>query len=528
MSDHYLVTARKWRPQRFDDVVGQDHITRTLKNAIAENRLAHAYLFTGQRGCGKTTVARILAKAVNCPNAKENGYEPCNNCDLCISITNGSAVDVAEIDGASNNSVDDVRSMRENVKFPPLVGKYRIVIIDEVHMLTSQAFNALLKTLEEPPQHLIFIFATTEVQKVIPTILSRVQRFDFRRMKVEEIVNRLRHIADTDGIEADNESLTVIAHKGDGSMRDAQSVFDQAVAFTDGKITIDKLRDALHLIDADFYFRVTDAISAADTSAAFSRASEIVERGYDVEEFIQGLLEHLRNLLTVVITGSAAQIEATKDITDRYTAAKNMFSEGDLLSLIRIGLRALEQLRYAPSPRIILETMLVEMTLLERAIDIRSLIDEIRALRNGAPIASTPTPSQPRPAAEKKNDVTSAPAAQGGAFEADKWDAFTAFLSEKSLSFRLVADDVTLVQSGGSVVTIGVTKSHTAETFARNNETFRKYAAEFFGLLFHLETKKIERHTAAPKQDAPSVHHDDGQLSELESALIEQFGAVRV
>lgn len=255
MSEQYQVTARKWRPQRFDEVIGQDHVTRTLKNAIREGRLAHGYLFTGQRGCGKTTVARLLAKAINCPNAAENGYEPCNKCDTCIAITSGASMDVAEIDGASNNGVDDVREMRENVKYPPLQGKYRVVIIDEVHMLTSNAFNALLKTLEEPPSHLVFIFATTEVQKVLPTILSRTQRYDFRRMQIDEIVKSLRHIAESDGISADDDSLLLIAKKADGSMRDSQSIFDQAVAFSGGKLEASTLREALNFDRRRFLFR---------------------------------------------------------------------------------------------------------------------------------------------------------------------------------------------------------------------------------------------------------------------------------
>ncbi|HZK75634.1 MAG TPA: DNA polymerase III subunit gamma/tau, partial [Candidatus Kapabacteria bacterium] len=249
MPESFQVTALKWRPMRFEDVAGQSHITRTLKNAIASGRLAHAFLFTGQRGCGKTTVARILAKAINCPNAAANGYEPCNTCENCLAITAGRSMDVSEIDGASNNSVDNIRELRDNVKYPPLQGAYKVIIIDEVHMLSNSAFNALLKTLEEPPRYLVFIFATTEAQKVLPTILSRTQRYDFRRIQLEEIMALLRKIADADNITIDDDALVLIAKKADGSARDAESIFDQVVAFAGTTVETARLREALNLID---------------------------------------------------------------------------------------------------------------------------------------------------------------------------------------------------------------------------------------------------------------------------------------
>ena len=413
MSEIFQVTARKWRPMRFDDVAGQEHVTRTLKNAIAAGRLAHAYLFTGQRGCGKTTVARILAKAINCPNAATNGYEPCNHCENCLAVTDGRSMDVAEIDGASNNGVDDVRMLRDNVKYPPLQGKYKVIIIDEVHMLSTSAFNALLKTLEEPPAHLVFVFATTDAQKVLPTILSRTQRYDFRRIQVEVIVALLRKIADADGITIEDDALLMIARKADGSARDAESIFDQAVAYSGMNVETARLREALNLIDLDFYFEVSEAISAREAKRAFDLSGEIISRGYDIEEFITGLLEHFRNILTVSITNSTKLIEVSKVHQERYANHAKQFVEGDLLRLIRLGQNALERLRITREPRIVLEVVLVEMMLLERALELSQLIEEVRALSGtgtGVRVSGSVVVAPQTPSPEKKsNGVAPAP-----------------------------------------------------------------------------------------------------------------------
>ncbi len=562
MSEQYQVTARKWRPQRFDEVVGQDHVTRTLKNAIREGRLAHAYLFTGQRGCGKTTVARLLAKAINCPNAEKNGYEPCNKCDVCISITGGSSMDVSEIDGASNNSVDDVRAMRDNVKYPPIQGKYRVIIIDEVHMLSTSAFNALLKTLEEPPRHLIFIFATTEVQKVLPTILSRTQRYDFRRMQVEEIVNHLRLIAKADGYDADDEALIAIAKKGDGSMRDAQSIFDQAVAFSGGKLDFEALRQALNLIDADFFFAVTDAIAARDNAKAFGLANDVVMRGYDVEEFIGGLLEHYRALLTVIVTRNVALLEVSKHHADRYLADAKHFSEGDVLKLTRIGLKALADLRNAPSPRMILEMMLVEMALAEKAVDIMTLINEVRGLNGGAPLAPsssvkkkpdlevTPVAAAPEPvaaAAPTPAPPKPAPATNGAPVVVateDRWLSFKESLTTKSIPFKMISDDIRFAGQEGNTLTIEVSKNHTVDTFARVGHVFEEQLRVVFGpaanYVLHRTEKKLEAppmpQPARPPEakpngasyEMPAAVAQNVELSPLEEALMRDLGATPV
>ena len=276
----YQVTARKWRPMIFDDVVGQGHVTSTLRNAIASNRVAHAYLFSGTRGCGKTTTARILARALNC-SAPVN-QNPDNTCVICKEIIDGRSMDVIEIDGASNRGVDEIRNLRDSVRYAPTHGKYKIYIIDEVHMLTKEAFNALLKTLEEPPVHVVFVFATTEVHKVPMTILSRCQRFDFRRIAVDEIIKTLSTIAKAEQITIDDESLMIIAKRAEGSLRDSESIFDQVRAFCGNDIKASDLLKAFNVVDLEMYFRVTEFLKTKNAGAAVALVDEIMKNGYDL------------------------------------------------------------------------------------------------------------------------------------------------------------------------------------------------------------------------------------------------------
>lgn len=564
MSEQFHVTARKWRPMRFSDVVGQDHVTRTLKNSIKEGRLAHAYLFTGQRGCGKTTVARILAKAINCPNAKTNGIEPCNTCDICIAITEGRSMDVSEIDGASNNGVDDVRTMRDNVKYPPMQGEYKVIIIDEVHMLSTSAFNALLKTLEEPPKHLVFVFATTEVQKVLPTILSRTQRYDFRRMQLDEIIARLRLISDTDNIKVEDDALLVIGKKADGSMRDAQSIFDQVVAFCGKEIETTRVREALNLIDTDFFFDVSDAILEQDASRAFTVSHHVMQRGYDIEEFFVGLLEHFRNLLTAKLTSNAKLIEAAKVHQERYLSVAQELKESDILRLIRIGQNSLEALKTSQQPRIILEVALVEMLLMERSIDINSLLADIKSLKDGGGgralnrVAEKPgtrkvsqadaardaiaisEPEKPVGPSIKRSRIAETPAGELDAESIQsRWPELAVAVRSKNRLIGTIIADVEYVGLRRHVLHLAVGSREAFDILSQYKDVFTAFLREFYvhpQLSFELGSRnEMEAKADMPtfeKQSSTAANATDGsklkssgELSPIERKLVDDLKA---
>ncbi len=376
---NYLVTARKWRPLIFEDVIGQSHISTTLMNAISQKRLSHAYLFSGPRGVGKTTTARILAKAINCKNPKD--FNPDNECEICIEVTEGRSMDVFEIDGASNRGIEEIRNLRESVKYVPSKNKYKVYVIDEVHMLTKEAFNALLKTLEEPPPHVIFIFATTEVHKVPATILSRCQRFDFKRIAIEEIMTHLRTIADVDKISIDDEALLIIAKKGDGSMRDAQSIFDQVVSFCGNDITTKKIIEALGLVDQELFFRTTDLIKGKDTKGGIELIEEILNQGYDIKEFLAGLNEHFRNLLIVLTTESAQMLEVSEVYKKRYVEDAKHFSENDILRLVKIVSDTETSIKWVQQPRFKLEVALIQMIKMDNSVEISKLLKLIEELK---------------------------------------------------------------------------------------------------------------------------------------------------
>jgi len=371
----YQVTARKWRPQVFDEVVGQQHITQTLKNAILNKRIAHAYIFAGPRGVGKTTTARILAKSLNCLSPVE--AEPCNQCEMCNSFNTSQSMDIIEIDGASNRRIEDIRSLRESVKYAPTSGSYKIYIIDEVHMLTTESFNALLKTLEEPPEHTIFIFATTDIHKVPLTIISRCQRFDFRRIELNNIKSLLLKIAEAEEISIDDESLTLIGKKADGALRDAESLFDQVVSFCDKNIESAILTKMLNMIDDSIYFQISEAIIHKDFSTAFNVSKRIYDNGWNFIDFINGLIEHFRNILSVIVTKNNSLIESSEANKEKYLAYTEAFSEGDMLRALNFLNKINYEIKQTQNQRLKVEVAIAHLIGFEKSTTITDLINKI-------------------------------------------------------------------------------------------------------------------------------------------------------
>jgi len=368
----YTVIARKWRPVNFPDVIGQEHVTKTLENAILMDRVAHAYLFTGPRGVGKTSTARIFAKALNCENGPTT--TPCNTCSSCVEIRESRSLDVMEIDGASNRGIDEIRNIRENVKYAPTRGKWKIYIIDEVHMLSMPAFNALLKTLEEPPSHVVFIFATTAAHKVPSTILSRCQRFDFKRIPISQIMDQLRKICDSEKVEITDDSLFLIAKKTDGSMRDGQSILDQAISFSGNKIDLKEVKDLLGIIEEEIFFEIAGVIAAKDLHGGYQLSEKILMKGYDPEEFMIGLLEFFRNLLIVKATDSVELLEVTEDEKSKFKEISKKFSEEDILKLLSITSDYGLQIKRSIHPMLMFEVALVKMIKLESSVNINDLL----------------------------------------------------------------------------------------------------------------------------------------------------------
>ncbi len=356
--DNFIVSARKYRPATFASVVGQRHITSTLKNAIERGQLAHAYLFCGPRGVGKTTSARIFAKAINCLNPQ--GGEACNECESCRSFNEGRSLNVHELDAASNNSVDDIRNLIEQVRIIPQQGSYSVFVIDEVHMLSAAAFNAFLKTLEEPPRHAIFILATTEKHKIIPTILSRCQIYDFNRIKVEDGVEYLRYIANKEGVTADDEALNLIAHKADGGMRDALSMFDKAVSFCGNNLNYKDVASTLNVLDYDTYFSVTELLLAGNYVETLLRFDEVLSRGFSPQVFIAGLNAHFRDLL--MAKGPAVSlIEFTGTLVERYKEQAVRCSEQFLFTAISLLTEADGKIRQSSNQRLLVELGLMKI-----------------------------------------------------------------------------------------------------------------------------------------------------------------------
>ena len=399
----YQVLALKWRPAGFGQVVAQEHVTRTLQNAITADRIANAYLFAGPRGVGKTTTARIFAKALNCKEGPTS--TPCNQCVNCKEIVSGRSLDVFEIDGASNRGIDEIRNLRENIRYSPSSSKFKIYIVDEVHMLTMEAFNALLKTLEEPPQHVRFIFVTTEPHRLPATILSRCQRFDFKRIPLDQIISQLQLICNKEKINPDDESLLVISKKADGSLRDAESLLDQLVSFCGNEIKIDNVLEAFNVVSHELYFSLTDLLIAKDIPAGLQYVDDLISSGYDINEFLIGLVEHLRNFLFSQATQDGKLIESSKNYKERYLRDNKIFSSDDLLRMIQIVSDTEYTIKRSPNPRIKLEMCVFKLLKMDSSVTISEAIEQLRDLGGKSKSATTSIPVTSDPVTSEKNDA---------------------------------------------------------------------------------------------------------------------------
>ncbi|OJV16672.1 MAG: DNA polymerase III, subunit gamma and tau [Dyadobacter sp. 50-39] len=423
--DHFVVSARKYRPVTFDSVVGQSHITTTLKNAIRTNHLAQAFLFCGPRGVGKTTCARILAKTINCQNLGDD-VEACGECESCVSFQNNASFNIHELDAASNNSVEDIRNLIDQVRYPPQTGKYKIYIIDEVHMLSQAAFNAFLKTLEEPPSYAIFILATTEKHKILPTILSRCQIFDFNRIQSKDIAHHLRDIANKEGINAEHEALELIGQKADGGLRDALSMFDLNVTFsTNNHLTYAAVLENLHILDYDYYFKITDALTAGSIARSLILFDEILRKGFDGHLFVIGLLEHFRNLLVCKDPATVTLLQVSESAERKYLEQSLMADLSFLLSALSITGQCDINYKSAKNQRLHVELCLMKLANLPQVLQLHSLaaVDETakkkvepqQSLNDAMMPSATPAVAAPQPVAPANGQANGSAYAQSTA-----------------------------------------------------------------------------------------------------------------
>ncbi len=523
----YLVLARKWRPQTFDDVIGQEHVTRTLRNAIRSERVAHAFLFTGPRGVGKTTTARLLAKALNCKQGPTP--EPCNACSQCEEITNGSAIDVLEIDGASHTGVDNVRDLTEGVQYRPATGRFRVVIIDEVHMLSNAAFNALLKTLEEPPAHVKFIFATTESHKILQTILSRCQRYDFKRIPLRDLIQQLRHLTQAEGFECDEAGLALLAREADGSLRDAESLLDQVVAWSNGRVDEAAVRDALGVADRQALFRVVEAILAEDPAQVLRLTGDLYQYGYDPRRLCHDLLTHFHDL---VVAKVSADVSVLADLPDHEVEIVHkqaaLRSREDLQRFFASLLETEEAVRKSAYTQLVIEMALVKLASQPPVLPIQEALAKLEELQTQLGSSSSrPAPARQqrfRPAAsvgsvgsvesiesvgssglKDPKDSTDAKDSKDPTAEhleqGEQWDGFLATVRSRKISLFFALKAGYLLDVTPTALQIGVDKDpYLKELLRQENRTVLEESAEqFFGRKLSVEVQK-DRPGPATKQ----------------------------
>ena len=543
----YLVLARKWRPQTFDQVVGQEHVTRTLQNAIQSGRIAHAFLFTGPRGVGKTTIARLLAKALNCEDGPTP--QPCNSCSNCTEISAGSSIDVLEIDGASHTGVDHVRDITEGVQYRPAKSRFRVVIIDEVHMLSNQAFNALLKTLEEPPDHVKFIFATTEVQKILATIVSRCQRYDFKRISLRDLLGQLSALAEHEGFACDEVGLSLIAREADGSLRDAESLLEQVVTWGDGQVNAQTVRQALGVADRQVLFQIVEAILANDPAAALRIAGDLYEYGYDPRRLCRDLLEHFHHLVVIKVCADPAVLS---DLPDHEVSAVQdqaaTRSLEDIQRLFSLLLRAEEEINQTAYPQLAVEMSLVKLASQPPVMPIDEALTQLRALsgqftspaparasksgpadssvseprppapaelksaasrgkksepRPPAPGSPAPSPRPNTPPPAKTPHLQPVPDSPPSPGNGDPWERLLAAVQKDKLSLFFALKSAQLHDLSQTMLTIGARKeSYFKELTRQENRTILEEAAgRVFGRPLRIEVTKGEPPRAATQTE---------------------------
>lgn len=549
---NYIVTARKWRPQTFEDVVGQEHITTTLKNAILNNRVAHSYLFAGPRGVGKTTTARILAKVLNCTNSK--GGEPCNRCEMCLSFANSQSLDIIEIDGASNRRIEEIRTLRESVKYAPTRGSYKVYIIDEVHMLTTESFNALLKTLEEPPEHTVFIFATTDVHKVPLTIISRCQRFDFRRIEMVVMKKLLKEIADAENITIDDLALTLISKKADGALRDAQSLFDQVISFGGKNVDSLVLSKMLNLIDDDIYFTISDSILEKNFISAFEVSQNIYENGWNYIDFMNDLIGHFRNIMTVVIRKNTDLIETAEVFKKKYLEYTDKFSEGDLLRIMTFLNKVQWELKSSSNQKLKIEISLCHLIGLEKSstiTEILSKIDKIEPdskIKNvfdssssyGSSIQTKSTLSNIRPVKKEEVIIPEIKAFVTPTLDASndfnsiisKWNDFIEQVKTEKLFFASVLLNSNPVEFINDQLHLEVGHPEDCDIIEDNKTYLDKKTKEVFGKKIELNVSR-DKKTSIKKQTSKSTESSvssdtTSEENPLANSIIKELGGKEI
>ncbi|MFQ6605301.1 MAG: DNA polymerase III subunit gamma/tau [Fidelibacterota bacterium] len=552
----YTVLSLKWRPQSFQDLVGQDHVVKTITNAFRQDRVSQAYLLTGPRGVGKTTCARLIAKALNCAVSPGN---PCNSCENCHEITEGRSMDVLEIDGASNRGIEEIRNLREVIKYAPMNAPYKVFIIDEVHMLTIQAFNALLRTLEEPPAHGKFILATTDVHKVPSTIISRCQRFDFNRITSQVIMDRLAFILSQEKIGYDDNALLSIAQKADGSMRDALSVLDQIIAFADGNITLDLITDVLGLIPSTLFFDILDALKNRDGAAVLDQVQHVQQNGTPVADFARGIRQHLRNLMYCKFSGGEKFIEAGADLIKEYQRQAGEWETGDLIRMAEEFSHLSNQIRYASHPYLLLEMNLIKILEMPDAVSLAAILsgktnlpkpvvrrEKKKATRTKSasvpapaisvakPEASEPVtkPATAKPTSEPTPESAPVPEARPGENKSAKqekpmedlnpvsvWGTVVEKVSAKKRSLAATLEQTRVLgidKSRLKVELVGHSKFD-LDFLEKNRELLEKSIAEYCGRTLRLDISFTRQNTAesASESQKATPTEDSGTVSKI-------------